>query len=211
MKIQNGLDLGSQKIINLADPTSAQDAASKNYSDQNNNTRLLTAGETNLPRDSVLTTVAVTLSTLFLVYFTALKTETITTTNTYCTVGSSTPTLCRYGVYTIDGSNNLTLVASIANDTTIWTTAATKYTKTGWSWSKVRGTRYAVGFVYTGAAAPSLVGQSTAIAGAYMALSTAPRMVGLLGSQTDLPSTVSESALVSTTAAPKVPYIEFVP
>src|SRR5882762_10201520 len=32
-KVANGLDLQSQKIINLANPTAAQDAASKNYVD----------------------------------------------------------------------------------------------------------------------------------------------------------------------------------
>lgn len=32
-KIQNGLDLQSQKIVNVQDPTNAQEAATKNYVD----------------------------------------------------------------------------------------------------------------------------------------------------------------------------------
>ena len=41
--------------------------------------------------------------------------------------GSSDPTLCRVGIYTIDGSGNGTLAASIANDTTIWSNNGVEY------------------------------------------------------------------------------------
>ncbi len=42
------------------------------------------------------------------------------------TAAAVTPTLCRVGIYTIDGSGNLTLAASIASDTTIWSNNGTE-------------------------------------------------------------------------------------
>lgn len=66
-------------------------------------------------------------------------------------------TLTRFGLYSLDASNNATLVAQIASDTTIFTTANTFYQKTldtaaGYpaSYTLVSGQRYAVAVLGVG-------------------------------------------------------------
>lgn len=144
------------------------------------------------------------------VYFTATKTETITSlsTSTTTTAAAATPTLARFGVYSIDSAGAATLVASTANDTTLFATAFTKYTKAlSSSWAKVAGQRYAIGIlVVTAAAAPTIAAAS--LTGNVAVFSAAPRISGQLASQADLPSTYTD---VSLTGTGFVNYVEMVP
>jgi hypothetical protein len=129
---------------------------------------------------------------LFLTMFTAANTRTYSTvyTATGGTAAAATPTLCRIGVYTVVG-NLATLVASIANDTTLWAATFTAYSRSlSASYATTAGSRYAVGVLcVTGAAAPSLAGASTANNAIQ---SLAPIVsIGLSG-QNDLPSSIAD-------------------
>lgn len=113
------------------------------------------------------------------------------------TAAAVTPTLCRVGIYTIDGSGNLTLAASIASDTTIWSNNGVEYERAlDVSFSKVAGTRYAVGSLcVTGQTAPNLAGMQ----GSHPGINAiAPRLAGTIGSQTDLPSSVAVGTIGNT-------------
>lgn len=130
---------------------------------------------------------------LRLTYFTARKTETITEVRTLVATASAGSTLSRIGIYSEASDGDLTLVASTANDTTLWesTGAATKALSA--SLAKQRGTRYAVGLLSVGASsAPVFYGHATGLG---TESSQPPRMASLLASQTDLPASISAASL----------------
>jgi len=162
---------------------------------------LITTGESTFSRRNIATNAAtVGNTTLRLSYFTARKTETITTVlTTTGTVGTTSgATLARIGIYSVDGSGNLTLVASTANDTTLWVSAATAYTKTlSASWSKVKGTRYALALLVVGGST-GLTFPGT-LTGSSAMLALAPRLSGLVASQTDLPSSIAVGSVTDAT------------
>lgn len=159
----------------------------------------LTTGESTISRRAVCaSTVSSGNGNLRLTYFTAKKTETVTQIRTI-TGGTAAAgaTLCRVGIYSVDGSGNLTLIASIANDTALWAAASTAYTRSlSASFSKVAKTRYAVGHLVVGTTtAPTFLGQgflNNAEAG------ISPRISGFYGSQTDLPSSISAGSISDT-------------
>ena len=165
-----------------------------------------TAGESNYYDGLVHSNgVATSGGTLRFVYFVAQRTETINNLTVYSgsTAAGATPTLVRYGVYTVDGSGNLTLAHSIANDTAIFASTNTGYTRAlTSSWSKVKGTRYAIGvLVVTAAAAPTLTGQSVAALANIMGGSANKlRRTSALTSQTDLPASVTSGSLTGSSA-----------
>lgn len=170
---------------------------------------MLTNGEETWPRSGINTT-AFPISTqrLQLTYFTARKTETITQVGIAVggTPAAATPTLCRIGIYTIAANGDGTLVASIANDTTLFASGGTTYTRTlTASLSKVRGQRYAFGLlVVSGATLPTFYGNSALAQGFPNAAGTsaAPKLAQTLGSQTDLPLSFLDSNLTNTNAGP---------
>lgn len=157
---------------------------------------VLTTGEATMWRRLANSSVGVNASgRLRLAFFTAKKTETITQIRTDTSAGAAqtTATLCRIGVWTVDSSDNLTaLVASTANDTALWSTAAV-YTKSfSSSFSKVRGQRYAVGALVVGATTVSMLGASAGTGGEN---SINPRISGFVDSQSDLPSTIATGSI----------------
>lgn len=135
---------------------------------------------------------------LQLTYFTALRTETCTQfgVNTGGTAAGATPTLCRIGLYTVDGSDNLTLVAATNNDTTLFAGANTRYTKpASASYSKVAGQRYATGvLVVTAATAPTFCGTAS-MGGSGLSQSTLPRRQGRVAGVSDLPATITAATV----------------
>ena len=100
-----------------------------------------------------------------------------------------------------------TLVGSTASDTALFAATTTEYTKSlSASFTKKRGTRYAVGvLVVTSATAPTLLGQNTIVSAT---AGRAPRLAGLVGSQSDLPSTVSVGSI---TDQGNQAYVELLP
>lgn len=143
------------------------------------------------------------------VYFTAGVTAPFTKIRSYCggTAAGATPTLCRIGIWTVDASNNGTaLVASIANDTTLWNTPTTAFLSTlQATFTPQQGVRYAAGvLIVTAAATPTYIGQSTA--GGIIYQENPPLTFNLTG-QSDLPNTWTFTGGSSSTR----PYMELVP
>lgn len=170
----------------------------------------LATGEANVPRLNLAAMSQIATQALALTYFTAQKTETINAVKTYSggTAGASL-TLARIGVYSEAANGDITLVASIANDTTLWTSTNTTYTRSlSASWSKTAGQRYAVGVLAVGTTMPNFYGinlSNAAVLG--NVLGGSPRIYGQVASQTDLPSSVSAASIAN--AAPRVIYAEF--
>lgn len=162
---------------------------------------LLTSGEETCARHLAQSSaVATSNQGLRLTYFTARKTETTANVrmDTGGTAAAATPTLCRFGLYSVDSGGGGTLVASTANDTTLFAAGNTGYTR-AWStpYSKVAGQRYALAvLVVTGAATPTFWGIGSAGLAADAGL--APRLGGLLTGQADLPSSFTDASLTAT-------------
>jgi len=150
-----------------------------------------------------------TSGSVFLAYFTPDFNFTASNfvSSTTGTAGSGA-TLARMGLYTVNGSNNLTCVARTASDTTtLWTTANTVYTRaiadngaaspaTITSYALTRGSRYAVAFLFVGTTVPSLASKTFAN-GAIGSLS--PIMLNLVSGQSDMVSAYTNGQTVGTT------------
>lgn len=160
----------------------------------------LATGESTIPRRMLSTTSIVSgNSSLRLTYFTARKAETVTQVRTMCGTAQVGATLARIGIYTEAANGDITLVASTDNDTNLWIAANTAYTKSlAASFNKLRGQRYAVGLLVVGTStAPTFAGQIPGSAGTDAGLS--PRLGGLVGGQSDLPSSVANASISATT------------
>lgn len=164
-------------------------------------------GIASMPRGDVsASNLAFTSGNLRLAFFTAPVgfTATKVQTSTGTTAAGATPTLCRIGLYTVDGSGDLDLVASTVNDTTLFAGASTSYERSLSSpYAVVAGQRYAIGaLVVTGATAPTLVGGNNASFAFEFAES--PRLTGVVGSQSDLPASVSAASVNATGIRPYI-------
>jgi hypothetical protein len=160
----------------------------------------LTAGESTMRRREITSTGATqTAGTLRLTYFTAERTETITKVRT-CSGSTAAigTTLARVGIYEVAANGDLTLVASSANDTALWSAASTRYSKTLTApFVKKWNQRYAVGTLVVGATtAPNLQGQTNLLAAE---CAEPPRLCGSVTAQTDLPATVTAASISDTT------------
>lgn len=138
--------------------------------------------------------------TLMLTYFTADKD--VTVNNVYTrggtTAAGATPTIVRFGLYSVAANGDLTLVASTANDTTIFNSASQSVNKAlSASYNMVMGQRYAGGWLVVSAAAmPTIIGIDYQLSGTEMAL--APRLTGVVTGQSNLPSSVAAASVGST-------------
>lgn len=153
-----------------------------------------TAARENLNGSATLTS-----GTLRLAYFTAHKAGPSTGIRVISAVAAAaTPTIVRFGLYTVDASGNVTLVASTPNDTTLLSVANTTYTK-AWSVNPtmVKGQRYAFGaLVVTAAAAPTIISVFTP---SNTEAFIDPTVCSFLGGQADLPASVAVGSLGVTT------------
>lgn len=163
-------------------------------------------GESTMTRGELTSTPSATTSgKLALSFFTATKSETINNVRavTADIAAAATPTLCRIGIYSVDPvTKDLTLVASTANDTTLFAAIDTTYTKAlSAPLYKNKGQRYAVGVLIVSAAAmPTLIGKTyrSPANEAFMQ----PHIVAALSGQSDLPATISDSSLAATSVNP---------
>lgn len=115
------------------------------------------------------------------------------------TAAAPTPTLVKFGLYSVDVSGNMTLMAATASDTTRFSASSTAYTTPFSSspGSLVVGNRYAIAaIVVTAAAAPTITGSQPGGFASEFAIN--PITTGTLGGATDLPATTSTSLLGQT-------------
>lgn len=161
---------------------------------------VLAAGEATINPDIASASVGSGASQrLQLTYFTATRTETCTQVvfNGSGAAGA-TPTLVQVGIYSVDASDNLTLVASTPNDTTLFASASTRYAKAfSSSFVKTAGQRYAVGLlVVTSATMPTVYGANP-FGGSGNSLNTLPRRAGRVSGQASLPSTITAGSVTT--------------
>jgi hypothetical protein len=118
-------------------------------------------------------------------YFVAEASQTVAHLSLTCggTAAGATPTLVRYGLYSVDSAGNLTQLAQTASDTTIFAAAQTSYSRTITATALTQGQQYCIAaIVVTAATAPTA--QGALIVGNDGALS--PRLCGVLTAQSDL-------------------------
>lgn len=162
----------------------------------------LALGQESVPREFATSLITMSSSNLRFSFFTARKSETITKIRTVSgAAAEATPTLCRVGLYEVSAAGDLTLVASTANTTSLWAAASTGYdTALSASYDVVAGVRYAVGLLcVTAASAPTAAG---AVSGPSADVGRAPRISGVVGGQTNLPSTVLAASVTDSTNRP---------
>ena len=159
----------------------------------------IASAEETMSRTALSGNFNVSTGVLYLAYFTPRASRTVTTVEviTAGTAGSPAPTLGKLGLYSVDGSGNLTLMSSSVNDTTLFTAASTAYAKTlAASKAIIKGQRYAVAALQIGSStAPKVYGVVTV----GTVNSRTPALAHQVGSQTDMPSSVSAGSLASTT------------
>jgi hypothetical protein len=162
----------------------------------------LSIGESTLSRRLVAyNTLGSTNGFLRLTYFTARKTETITQIRVLTgATGAVGATSALIGVYSVNPVNgDLSLLASVS-DTSLFATAQTAYTRTlSSSVSKVRGQRYAIGFLVVGTTvAPTYPGISGGLPSSEIG-GQEPKLAGFVASQTELPSSLTASQVANHT------------
>jgi parallel beta-helix repeat protein len=165
----------------------------------------LAGRQENMPRwaATALTSITMGSGVVRLSYVVARRTETITQIeySTGNTAAGATPTLVRFGVYSVDSAGNLTLLASTASDTSIFAASQTDYARSLTSSIQVvEGQTYAVGvIVVTAAAAPALIG---VLAATPSLNAQTPRLSASLTGQADLPASVTVGSLGATQSLP---------
>jgi len=142
---------------------------------------------------------------LRLVYFTARKSGVTTQVRVRSgnQAAAATPTRCEIGLFTINAASDGTRVAVTENDTSLFATTATAYTRL---WiaphSMVAGQRYALGWlVVTTVAAPTYVGTLLAF-GADDEYDGAPRYTGRITGQTTMPSSFTAASVTASNSRP---------
>lgn len=163
-------------------------------------------GHESMNRDSISSNgVTNTSGQVRLAYFTAKHARPISTISAISgnTAAAATPSLARLGLYSVASSGDLTLVARSESDTALFAGTNTEYPKaldtTGGypsSFTPVPGQRYAfAAVVVSGTTMPTFTGQS---AMPLAVASRSPKVAAVLTSQTDLPASISNSALGTT-------------
>lgn len=155
-------------------------------------------GQMVIPRLIANGSVSMTSGTVVLTAFVADKTEPITkiSASTWSTAAGATPTLCKMGIYSLAANGDATLVASCANDTTLFNSAFGWFQRSLTStWNKQEGQRYAAAtLVVTGAATPTMHGISN-LQGTDVTF--LPFLSMSRTGQTDLPASILYSAMAS--------------
>lgn len=158
----------------------------------------LTAGEATLPRWGAVSQVTMGSGVVRFGFFTASKTEAINNLAA-CTGGTAagaTPTYAAMGIYSVAANGDLTLVASTANDTTLFSTGNATHTRaTVAAYTKVAGQRYALAvLVVSGATMPNLVCANFAGGSSEMS-GRAPILTASLSGQSALPASITSASL----------------
>ncbi|CAN5659585.1 hypothetical protein BH24ACT15_BH24ACT15_29850 [soil metagenome] len=196
----------ADRLILPGDPDFDLHAAPKRYVDRLSWPHALAVGEEIYSRDSIaIATVPSTTQNVRLVYFTARKSETTTQVRVRGgnTAAAATPTRCEIALFEINAAGDGTRVAVTANDTSLFATTFTAYTRS-WiaSYSKIAGQRYALGWlVVTTVAAPTYTGANLAFA-ADDEFDSSPRFTGKLTGQTTMPSSFTAASVTGSNVRP---------
>lgn len=153
----------------------------------------VSSGEEVLPRINAAGAATLVSGTIHLAYFTARKTETIGNLRSLASgTASATITTAKMGVYSVAADGSLTRVATTANDTALWGTTFTAFTKaTTAPWAKVAGNRYAFAAIAVGSTMPQIAAASINFADAGLA----PRIAAAVSGQSDLPATIAAGSI----------------
>jgi hypothetical protein len=199
---RSNLGLGNAATRNIG--TAASTAAAGDESRitgalQTASAMLLSSGQETIPRWAAGGSITMSSGVLRLAYFAARRSGTASGVRvvTGGTTAGATPTLIRYGLYSVDGSGNLTLIAATANDTSLFNVALTSIAKSFTASTAVTaGSTYAVGaLVVTAASAPTVPGILSTVAAETQ---QAPQLCGSLTGQTDLPSSITAGSVAAT-------------
>jgi hypothetical protein len=142
---------------------------------------------------------------LSLVYFTAKRTETISSVTLYTNAqaAAATPTVCRMGIYDVATNGDLTLNSSTPNDTALFAATSTVYQKNFSSnFNKVAGRRYAAGVLGVNAGAMPFFQGHFIVAMLASAVGSgsgpASRRNGKVTGQADLPASIAAGTVANT-------------
>lgn len=111
------------------------------------------------------------------------------------TAAAATPTLVRFGLYTVNSVGDGTLVASTVSNTAIFAAANTVYRQAlSAAYQILQGQRYAfAALVVTAATAPNVPGCNLGTSGAEVG--EPPMVCAAMGAQADLPATFTAASL----------------
>jgi hypothetical protein len=170
-------------------------------------------GISTLNRRQLVSTTALLSQRLALGFVTAPTAMTVTKVRTYTgnAAAAATPTLAQFALYNVDGTGAMTLVASTANDTTLFAAPSTMYERPFTaSVDLIAGQRYAAGVqVNSGVAMPQLVTSLGNVVGAQVTLAYPPRLVYLNPVAAALPPTIAAPTAGQNSFA--IPYIVLLP
>jgi hypothetical protein len=167
-------------------------------------TSLATGQETMDRLNVVASNGAFASQSLRLTYFTARKTESLSQIRVWTggTAAGATPTLIRFGLYSVATNGDITLVASTPNDTTLLATINTAYTKAfSAAYTVATGLRYAVGILVVSAAAMPSFMTASIFTNFAAELAQAPRRTATISAQADLPASVASGSLSNSSPA----------
>jgi hypothetical protein len=174
-------------------------------------------GEETFSRMFCNNVVTLTSGTLVLSYFTATKTEIISTIECQTNTAAAGGSYRGYGLYTVAANGTLTLVAKAEQTAspTLWNSAFQPVggfdTKLGLSatYKKIAGQRYAVGALFVGTTAPALIGNlqsngtpqsSLAVSGTTLGplggLKTGQTTLGTVGTTTHTAASLSGTGIL---------------
>jgi hypothetical protein len=168
-------------------------ASGVSYAADQETANRVTSGVEVFSRETAATTTAMTTGVLRLTYFTAYADMTVASLKTATgATAAATPTTCKMGLYSIDGSGNLTRIGITANDTTVWNATTTAFTKALTSSVAItKGTRYVFAALYVGTTAPVLVARTVS-----QAIGNGNnRLMGSLAAQTDIPASITAGSV----------------
>lgn len=188
--VASGIQLGSIEQLYHARP--------KPITDVGLTVRDLGVGQETSPRALASVANQPGSGTMRLSYFTARKTEKVGSVVAYTGgAAASAITLSRIGLYTVgaDGSSLTALIASTADDTSLFSAINTEYTKAfSTPVQLVAGQRYAIAPLILATTTPSLYGPPSPPAAL---LTKFPRTSGAVTGQTDLPASVTSGSIVT--------------
>lgn len=161
----------------------------------------LTQGMSNMPRPFATSSGAVVSGTIHLTYFTAIKEILCATMRMLCaaTAAGATPTMVKYGLFSVASNGDLTRIGITANDTGIFAAANTSYSRALLAAATVSpGLSYATGLlVITAAALPTPAGQAASSVSSAIT-SGLPRLSGAIAGQTDINASYAAASVANT-------------